>query len=86
MRDEKVFTDAMKDTVHQTDLSKQMDVSPGGSRRDPQWPNGSLWCGEVHPCSFAEARRLAQTGEIVDSMTILAVRQAADLRTHTWQL
>ena len=41
---------------------------------------------EVRPFSFAEALRLVQAGEIVDSMTIIAILQAANLRTHTEQL
>lgn len=40
---------------------------------------------EVRPFPFAEALRMVQTGEIVDSMTIIAVLQAAHLRTEARQ-
>ncbi len=147
MRDEKVFRDALEDTVHQTDLSEQTVLLIQQYRyvaRRTTWemPTGGVHAGEaseaaaqrelaeevgyragqlmhlctyhtsksildetahvflgaelvplelpsdetefieVRPFSFAEALRLVRTGEIVDSMTILAVLQAADLRTH----
>jgi 8-oxo-dGTP pyrophosphatase MutT (NUDIX family) len=41
---------------------------------------------QVRPFSFAEVLRMVQAGEIVDSMTIIAVLQAASLRTHAEQL
>jgi ADP-ribose pyrophosphatase len=37
---------------------------------------------EVRPFPFAEVLRMVQTGEIVDSMTIIAVLQAAHLTSH----